>query len=287
MSRLLKVAHYFFAAHCADHQPAAVFAASSSHRGEFLDIDTFADNAATWVRISERKADGQGRRFFIADSRDDRLHKLPAEKSNYELRNRSWYQVAMEKRSQAFTPISVSSNDPQLHLTLAQPVYGLDGGALGVFAVNLPFKRLNQMLQSMQISAHGTVFLVNNHGFAVASSTGDQLFSSKSGELQRFKPSENRNAVIRQAYGEAESSLQKTLESSVQRVSFLRRIAMNGDTLVVSLKPFGEGLGVRWSLMVAAPESDFTAMTQAAVKHTLSMTALILALGALLAIGLA
>ena len=259
----------------------------ASHRGEFLGIDTFTDNAATRVRISERKVDGQGRRFFIAESPGDRLHELPAEKTNYEPRSRPWYQVAMENRGRAFTPVSVSSNDPQLRLTLAQPVYDLDGSALGVFAVDLPLKRLNQMLQSMQISAHGAVFLVDDQGFTVASSTGDQLFSNKSAKLQRFKPFQSRNAIIRQAYSEVEPSLGKVLESSVQRVSFLRRIPMDGDTLVVSLKPFGEGMGVRWSLVVAAPESDFTAMTQAAVKHTLGMTALILALGALLAIGLA
>ena len=62
---------------------------------------------------------------------------------------------------------------------------------------------------------------------------------------------------------------------------------MEGDTLVVSMKPFGETMGVRWSLVVAAPESDFTAVTQAALKHTLAITAAILALGALLAIALA
>ena len=258
-----------------------------SHRGDFLGVDTFTRDAATLVRVSERKAGGEGRRFFTAESPGDRQHELPAENANYEPRNRPWYQVAMENKGRAFTPISVSSNDPQLRLTLAQPVYGLDGGALGVFAVDLPLKSLNQMLQSMRISSHGTVFLVDEQGFAVASSTGDELFSNNGGKLQRYKPSQSRNAIIRQAYGETVSSLGQTLESSVQRVSFLRRIPMEGDTLVVALKPFGESMGVRWSLVVAAPESDFTAATQAALKDTLAVTALILALGALLAIALA
>ena len=73
----------------------------------------------------------------------------------------------------------------------------------------------------------------------------------------------------------------------MQRVSFLRRIPMADDTLMVALKPFGESMGVRWSLVVAAPESDFTAVAQAALKNTLAVTALILLLGALLAIALA
>ena len=258
-----------------------------TNRGEFLGVQTLTSNAATQVHVSERKEGGQGRRFFIADSPGDRFNELPAEKGNYEPRNRPWYQVAMQSKGRAFTPISVSSDDPQLRLTLAQPVYGIDGGALGVFAVDLPLKRLNQMLQSMRISANGTVFLVDEQGFAVASSTGDELFSSSSGMLERYRPLQSHNAIIRRAYSEAASSLGKTEESSVQRVSFLRRIPIEGDTLVVSLKPFGENIGVRWSLVVAVPESDFTAVTQAALKHTLAVTAVILALGALLAIALA
>ena len=258
-----------------------------THRGEFLGVETLTSHGATQVQVSERKAGGKGQRLFTADSPGDRRNEQPAQQENYEPRNRPWYQVAMQNKGRAFTPISVSSNDPQLRLTLAQPVYGLDGGALGVFAVDLPLKSLNQMLQSMRISANGTVFLVDEQGFAVASSTGDALFSSSSGTLERYKPLQSRNAIIRRAYSEALSSLGKTEESSVQRVSFLRRIPMEGDTLVVSMKPFGETMGVRWSLVVAAPESDFTAAPQAALKHTLAVTAVILALGALLAIALA
>ena len=258
-----------------------------SHRGDFLGIDTFTRDPAIKVRVSERKAGGQGRRFFIAESPGERLHELPGESASYEPRTRPWYQAAMENKGRAFTPISVASSDPQLRLTLAQPVYGLDGGALGVFAVDLPLKSLNQMLQSMRISAHGTVFLVDEQGFTVASSTGDELFSSASSMVERFKPLQSRNAIIRQAYGEAAPSIGKTLESSVQRVSFQRRISSGGEPLLVSLKPLGEGMGVRWSLVVAAPESDFTGVTQVALERTLAVTAMVLALGALLAIALA
>ena len=258
-----------------------------SQRGDFLAIDTFTQEAATLVRVSERKAGGEGRRFYMAASPGDRQHELPAETPNFEPRNRAWYQAAMENKGRTFTPISVSSSDPQLRLTLAQPIYDADGGALGVVAVDLPLKTLNQMLQSMRISSHGAVFLLDEQGFSVASSTGDEVFSNTSGHLQRFKPQQSRNAIIRRAYDETVSSLGKTLESSVQRVSFLRRIPIEGDTLVVALKPFGESIGVRWSLVVAAPESDFTAATRAALKDALAVTAVILALGALLAIALA
>jgi signal transduction histidine kinase/CheY-like chemotaxis protein/HPt (histidine-containing phosphotransfer) domain-containing protein len=258
-----------------------------TYRGDFMGVDTFTSEAATLVRVSERKAGGQGRRFFMAASPGERQHELPAEISNFDPRNRPWYQTAMESKGRTFTPISVSLNDPQLRLTLAQPIYGADGNALGAFAVDLPLKTLDQLLQNMRISSHGAVFLLDEQGFSVASSTGDVLFSNTAGQLQRYKPVQSRNPIIRRAYGETVSSLGKTLESSVQRVSFLRRIPVEGDTLVVALKPFGENIGVRWNLVVAIPESDFTAPTRAALRDTLEVTVMILLLGALLAIALA
>ena len=258
-----------------------------SYRGEFLSVESSTQDARTVVRVSERKEGGEGRRSFIAESPGDRRHDLPAEKGNYEPRNRPWYQAAMENKGRAFTPVSVSAVDRQLRMALAQPVYGTDGGALGVFAIDLPLKPLSQMLQSMRISAHGTAFLVDEQGFIVASSTGDELFSGNAGSFQRHKPLQSRNAIIRRAYSEIVPSLGQTLESSVQRVTFMHRIPMADDTLMVALQPFGENMGVRWSLVVAAPESDFTAVAHTALKNALLVTTLILVLGALLAIALA
>jgi len=257
------------------------------HRGEFLSVEAFTEDNNTRVRVRERKEGAEGRRSFLTEFPGDREHELPAEKGSYDPRTRPWYQMAIENKGRTFTPVSVSANDRQLRLTLAQPVYGKDGGALGVFAVDLPLKNLNQMLQSMHISSRGTVFLVDEQGFSVASSTGDELFSGSASNLQRYKPLQSRNAIIQRAYSEVLPSLGETLESSVKRVSFLHRIPMDGDTLMVSLKPFGESMGVRWSLVVAAPESDFTSAAQAALKNTLAVTAAVLALGALLAIALA
>ena len=59
------------------------------------------------------------------------------------------------------------------------------------------------------------------------------------------------------------------------------------DALIVTLQPFGESLGLRWSLVVAAPESDFAAQSQAALKKTMIVMALALAAGAALATWLA
>ena len=255
--------------------------------GDYLGVEAFTQDAVSVVQVGERKQGDEGRQLFRAEYPGDRRQPQPSDRDRYEPRIRPWYQAAMVQKGRAFTPVAISAADRQLRIALAQPVYGDDGGALGVFALDLPLKPLAEMLRGMRISAHGAVFVVDEQGLLVASSTGDELFSGPPDQLQRHRPLQSLNALVRRAYAEAAPSLGKTLESSVQRVSFLHRIAMADDTLMVALKPFGESVGVRWSLVVVAPESDFAAGAQAALKKTLLVTGLILLLGAFLAIALA
>jgi len=259
----------------------------ATHRGEYLGIEapTQGGNLATQVAV--RKEGGQGRTFFAAEYAGDRRQKTGTETANHEPRTRAWYQGAMENKGRSFTAVAPSEAHNQLLITLSQPVYGVDGGALGVFAVDLHLARLKELLQTMVFSAHGTAFLLDENGLLVANSTIDPLFSEADGKLERRRPMDSRNAVVRSAYSEAASSLGRTLPDSVQRIAFLHRVPMESDTLIVVLKPFGESLGLRWSLVVAAPESDFAAASEAALQKTLAVMALALVLGALLATWLA
>lgn len=257
-----------------------------TYEGEFLGVEALAQEGASLLWVSERKSGLQEGRLFSASYPGDRRVPLPLEPGDYEPRSEAWYRTAMTNKGRAFTPVQVLGN--QLQLTLAQPVYAADGAALGVFAIDLPLKRLGQMLQGMRISPHGAAFLLDEKGLLLASSTGDELFSEAGRRQQRHTPEKSRSLIIRSAYADVAPSLGKTRESSVQRESFLHRIpAAHDDTLMVALKPFGETWGVHWSLVVVAPESDFTQDLQAALQKTLAVTGLTLALGALLAIGVA
>jgi signal transduction histidine kinase/DNA-binding response OmpR family regulator len=261
--------------------------ALATNRGEYLAVEAPAQGGNGATQVAVRKEGGVGRSFYAAEYPGDRRQKTSTEEANHEPRTRAWYQGAMENKGRSFTAVSPSAAHNQLLVTLAQPVYGADGGALGVFAVELHLARLKELLQTMVFSARGTAFLLDENGLLVANSTIDPLFAGEGGKLERKRPMDSRNAVIRSAYNEVASSLGRTLPDSVQRIAFLHRVPLEDDTLIVVLRPFGESLGLRWSLVVAAPESDFAAASQAALKKTLAVMALALVLGALLATWLA
>jgi signal transduction histidine kinase/DNA-binding response OmpR family regulator len=256
-------------------------------QGEFMGVETQSQGATGMMRIGLRKVGDEGRRYFSAQFAGDRSQAMATEAKNYEPRGRPWYQSAMENKGRVFTPVYPSASKKQLLITLSQPVYGDDGGALGVFAIDLFLKRLSELLQSMVISAKGSAFIVDEQGYLVASSAGDALFIEDQGKLLRTKPEESKNDFIRAAYAHALPSIGKTEEASVKRLKFTRKMGTGSDALIVSLIPFGETWGLRWSLVVAAPESDFAGASQSALRKTVAVMTLALALGAVLATGLA
>ena len=258
-----------------------------SAKGEFLGVESLPGSASQSFRIGVRKESDEGRHFYAAEKPGDRGQTLSIEAKNYEPRSRPWYQVAMENKGRAFTPVYPSASKKQLLITLAQPVYAQDSGAIGVIAADVFLKELSQHLQSAELSANGVVFLLDEKGFLVANSTGEALYKEGKDALERVKPDTSSNPVVRSAYALAAPSVNQTLESSVQRVSFLKRAGTGDDALIVALQPFGESIGLRWSLVVAAPESDFASATQAALKKTVALVVGFVLLAAGLALWLA
>ena len=258
-----------------------------TYKGEFLGVEAQSQNSVDGFRVGVRSTEDSGRRFFSALQPGDRSKALPPETKVYEPRNRPWYQAAMQARGRVFTQVYPSASKKQLLITLAQPVFGEDGqnqGASGVFAVDLYLKHLSELLQSQRISARGAAFLVDDEGYLIASSAGDALYSEADSKLLRLKPSQSANPAIRIAYQEMLPSLGKTKEQSVERIKFEGRVGHGNDALIVFMQPFGEQLGLRWSLVVAAPESDFTSDVQTALKTSLLVMLAVMLLGAMLAV---
>ena len=255
--------------------------------GEHLGVETLLQDGRQVVHIDERKAGSADQQRYLAATPGDRRHLLPGYLANYDARNTPWYQTAIVTRQRAFTAVSIAADARQLELALAQPVFAADGAPLGVLAVGLPLERLGAILQGTQISSRAIAFLVDEQGLLVASSTGEPLASADSGQLLRRQPQQSSNPVLRLAYTEAAPNFEKMRDTSAQAMTSLRRMPQERGALLVALLPFGEGLGVRWSLVVAAPESDFTTGAEAALRRALQAAFGILLLGAALSVALA
>ncbi len=235
------------------------------------------------ARIEMRVADGKGRRAFMSASPGDRSQPLAEEPGNFEPRTRPWYQGALLAKGRVFSPLQRVADKPQLFISLSQPVYEADGGAAGVFGVDLYLQQLADLLQTQSISARGAAFIVDQDGLFVAGSAGDALFRELGGKLERRSPSDSANAVIRQSFVALKEEWSRKREDSVASNTSLQRLPLAGDSLLMVQRPFGEALGLRWTLVVAAPESDFTAEIDRAWKASIWVMGGLVLLGAFVA----
>jgi signal transduction histidine kinase/DNA-binding response OmpR family regulator len=241
--------------------------------GEYFGLESTANGA----KIGIRKPDGSGRVFFDARFPGDRSHPAASEIRNFEPRSTLWYSGALRAKDRVFTPVQVSADRKELMVSLSQPVYDADGGAAGVFGADLYLRHLADVLRTQRISSHGAAFVVDEKGLLVASSAGDALFTAEGGKFERTSPAGSYNPVVRASFTQLQSLWASRSEDTVATNTSLQRLPLAGDALLMVQRPFGEALGLRWTLVVAAPESDFTSDIHRALKVSLgAMVALIL-----------
>jgi signal transduction histidine kinase/DNA-binding response OmpR family regulator len=248
-------------------------------RGEYFGVEATPEG----LKVGQRLQGGAGRAFWLAREPGDRSRQLAYEGGNFEPRTSAWYRAAMEARGRVFTPVRVAPDGRQLMVTLAQPVFDADGGAAGVFAADLALQDLANLLRTQRISAHGGAFIIDEQGALVASSAGDALFAQGA----RRSPRDSANPAIRAGFTALESLRARRDLDTVQSDTRLQRIAAPGGALLMVQRPFGEGFGLHWTLVVAAPESDFTGDIQHAFRQAAIWGAALIVLGTLAAFLLA
>ncbi|MBG9388922.1 response regulator [Caenimonas aquaedulcis] len=262
------------------HVPAMYF---GNQRGEYFGVESRRSMAE--VRI--RDAGGTGRRAYLAARPGDRSRPQPSEIANYEPRTTPWYFGAVQAKGRVFSRVQGVPGKPQLFVTLSQPVYDNEGGVAGVFGVDLYLQQLADLLQTQTISAHGAAFVVDEAGLLVAGSAGDALFRESGGKLVRRGPTDSANAVIRRGFQALQADWARRSADSVGGGAGLQRLPMEGDSLIMVTQPFGESLGLHWTLVVAAPDSDFTGEIRRAWRLSLMLMGALVVLTAAAAFGVA
>jgi signal transduction histidine kinase/DNA-binding response OmpR family regulator len=237
--------------------------------GEYFGVETVPDG----VRVGVRQADGAGRTFYMARQPGERAQVLSMEARNYEPRSSTWYAAALNAKGRVFSPVFVSPQRKELVITLSQPVYDADGGAAGVFGTELYLQRLADILRTQRISARGAAFVVDENGNLVASSAGDALYEQVQDRFERRSPGASTNRVIRASFTRLQQVWASKSADTVATDTGLQRLPFDGDRLLMVQRPFAESLGLRWTLVVAAPQSDFTANINRALKISLAVMA--------------
>jgi signal transduction histidine kinase/DNA-binding response OmpR family regulator/HPt (histidine-containing phosphotransfer) domain-containing protein len=254
-------------------------------QGAFHGVQQLMGDTEQRAKVHTKPADAAGRRYFSARQPLDRSTELPAETNTFDPRKRPWYESAVAKKRRTFTTVYPSASSGHLLITLAQPVLNADGVTSGVVGADLFLKALTERLQAQKISEHGVAMLIDEQGYLVATSTPEDLFKNQSGKLQRLKPSESANATMRQAYAAVldlqEHQKTRPAGEPLELQQYLN--TAQGEKLIAAMRPFGQSHGLQWTMIIAAPDSDFAGETRRSIQQSVYVTIGVLLLGALAA----
>jgi PAS domain S-box-containing protein len=193
---------------------------------------------------------------------------------NYDARIRPWYQTPKQAGRATWSSIyQFVTRERILGISAGLPIYDPAGKLQGVLATDITLDHLNQFLLELQISPSGQVFIIEQSGLLVASSTNQPLFTSQAGKLKRITAAENENPVMRETATQLAKRFGKLTQIDTMQQFEIKQPEVQQ---FVRVMPFRDRLGLDWLIVLVVPESDFMTEIQANTHHTALFCALAL-----------
>lgn len=245
--------------------------AIGSERGNYIELGYEGETLT--LRIRNMSRDYLTRSWGLSDW-GSRL-QLTRTASDYDPRQRPWYQTAAEVGKLVWVDPYIARFNQELFISANQPLFDRRGNFVGVTNVTLSLTDVGEFLSSLEVGDNGQTFIIEQNGLLVATSTEQSLFLQKQ-EPERISSINSEDPLTRavaqylnQQYGSF---------SGVPIEKLLRfRNPENGQRYFVRVDPTDrQGRGLNWLVVSVIPEADFMEEINSNTRTTL-----LLCLGAL------
>ena len=241
---------------------------SGGHRAvELLKDGTFSIRAAP---------NGGGRYRTFTTNPDGSPAQVTETSVIFDARQRPWYQVAVQSKQAAWTPVYPHIYTGELLVALAEPIYDLSNGKLlGVTYGIRTLEEISRFLQSIDMQS-GTVFIMERNQTLVATSSTSQKpyqILQNGTEQKLLKASDSQNPQIHNSA--------KYLRDRFGNLANIRQLEqfefeINGDRQLAQVLPIRDRNGLDWLIVVVIPESDLIAEIQANKVWTILLSGITL-----------
>ena len=172
----------------------------------------------------------------------------------YDHRTRPWYIAAKELGKPVWSSIFVSTTDGELSTTRTTPIYNRDGGFQGVAGINISLKQISQFMLQIRPTDQWNVFVVENNGRLVASTSSIPMFEKEGTQVKRIEASQSKDLKLQKAALFIQNQL-----GGFQKLKDLQAIEFdfNGQTYIANTYRINEELGLDWSLVIIVPKAIF------------------------------
>ena len=204
---------------------------------------------------------------------------------NTDVRARPWYQLAARTGQPGWSrPFQVGASNV-LALNAYTPFFDDAQQLQGVFAANISLSQLDTFLETFRVGKMGQVFIVDEAGYLIASSTGEPLYTTTvdaydssvttpGGQFTRLVASKSADPLMRAASQVIADS--KTCTSTQDDSLPFLTMKVAGDRHFVRAIPYPNDYGLEWLIVTVAPESEFLGAIDTGIRRTLLLCGLAL-----------
>ena len=206
-------------------------------------------------------------RIFLIDGQNNVI-RLLNETPDYDARARAWYQAGAQAGKAAWSPIYAWAGKTGIGLTAVLPIYDPAGNLIAVQQSALSLGFITQFLQGLRIGKSGQVFLMEQDGLLVASSTDERIIRKGSSAFERINAAECANLFICAATAHLIGQF-----SDLNHLPeiYNAKIRFNGQRYFLSAAKLRDPHGLQWSMVIGLPENDVMAQILANTRTTIGL----------------
>nr|WP_246841495.1 hybrid sensor histidine kinase/response regulator [Chroococcidiopsis sp. TS-821] len=233
--------------------------------GELVASGRYLDGKG--VTIDELSSRTQGKAYtYATDAQGDRTRVLRIY-DNYQPLIESWYTSAVKARKPLWSPV-YTWNDPAGHLliTASHPIYDRAGRLIGVLGVDFLLTKISHFLRSLDIHPSAKIFIIEQSGDLIASSSAEKPLTLHQGKAQRLQVLQSQDPLIQATAGYLNKEF-----SSLGAISISQELSFqhNNERHFIHVTPWKDNLGLDWLVVVVVPESAFMAQINENTKITI------------------
>lgn len=192
---------------------------------------------------------------------------------NYDPRERPFYLDALKAQTMTWSDIHPYYGQATLGVGLSVPIYDANGAVLGVTATSVALIELDDYLESLELVDNAYIFLAEENGALIATSSKDALYNITEGTYTRLNLNNHPDPLF------------KIASQHLKKGSY--QLNLDGEVYLYRVSNIKLKYGKTWLIGILIPssyhEGILTEYTQTTIFITLSLFACIAIIGSTIA----
>ncbi|MEQ8960176.1 MAG: PAS domain-containing protein, partial [Coleofasciculus sp. C2-GNP5-27] len=266
---------------------------------DFLTVGKSLASDSLIIRVLDQSTNYTFHRY-TANLQGKRLKRTPyryeIDPHNDPPEGEAWYPATKQAGKGIWRPVVTLSqgvDQPLLMIANFLPFNDSEGTFQGVVSATLFVPELAEFLEGVEVGQAGQIFIINQKGELVASSTGEIPFKPglDSDYLKKLNPQDWRLPAQNSRNSLTKASV-NVLLNQVNHWSKIKqaqkfKFNFNDNRYFLQINPIQEQSGLNWLIVTVVPESDFMAEIYANTRTTIGLCVAALIVSILLGISTA